>query len=72
MFATPMLTPLTTPVLPTVAIDVLPLLHVPPEVALNKLTVLPTQTLTAPDGVIAEGSAFTVTLAVPKQPVPSV
>lgn len=67
-----MLTPLTTPVLPTVAIDVLPLLHVPPEVALNKLTVLPTHTLIAPDGVIAPGSAFTVTIAVAKQPVPSV
>jgi hypothetical protein len=66
MVTAPDYTPVTTPEVPTVAIPVAPLLHVPPPVASDKPTVPPTQILTAPGGVIAAGLAFTVTVAVTK------
>ncbi len=71
MLTTPAATPVTTPVPePTVAIDVLPLLHVPPPVASERVVVLPTQTVGVP--VIADGNAETVTTSVAKQPVDNV
>jgi tellurite resistance protein TehA-like permease len=54
------------PVLPTVAMPVLLLLHVPPAVASDSATVPPTHTL-AVAGVIADGFGLTVTVAVTKQ-----
>lgn len=60
--------PLTTPVPdPTDAIDALLLIQLPPEVALARVVVDPTQTLAVP--VIDAGNAFTVTTRVLKQPV---
>jgi hypothetical protein len=43
-------------------------LHVPPDTVLSSVTLLPTHTDAGP--VIAVGTAFTVTLAVTKQPPP--
>jgi len=66
----PGLTPVTTPVNePTVATAGVPLLHVPPGVALDNVTELPTHKA-APDTdpVIMAGSGFTVTMVVTKQP----
>lgn len=60
-------TPVTMPDVPAVAIPVAPLLHVPPGVTSARPVVPPTQTLTAPGGVIAEGLALTVTVAITKQ-----
>lgn len=55
--------PVTTPVLElTVATDVLPLLHVPPLVALLNVVVNPTQVLAMP--VLAPGPVLTVTTVV--------
>ena len=66
MVAVPAATPVTVPVEPTVAADALVLLHVPPLVAsFNDVVAPPSHTLGVP--VIdagAEGSGFTVTLAV--------
>ncbi len=65
--ATPGETPVTMPLVPTVAIPVDPLLHVPPGVASARVVVAPTQIPTAPGGVIAAGLAITVTVVVTKQ-----
>ena len=55
--------PVTTPVPePTVATDVLLLLHDPPGMAVNKLMVPPAQTLVGP--TIGGGNGFTVTVAI--------
>ena len=63
-------TPVTTPVLlTTVATPVLPLDHVPPVVPSVKVIVEPAQN--AVEVEIAAGVAFTVTIAVVVQPVPS-
>jgi len=71
MLAVPGLTPVITPVvIPTVAIPVLPLLHVPPIVALLKVVVCPTQTTGLPE--LVASAAFTVTTAVRAQPVATV
>ena len=59
-------TPVTTPVeTPTVAIDVLPLVHVPPPVASESVMVLPTATLVNP--VIAAGRGLTVKMVVTEE-----
>jgi hypothetical protein len=62
----PALTPVSTPVLLTVAIVASLLLHAPPGVAVVSVTVKPTHTL-AVDG--APGSVFTVTITQREQPV---
>ena len=50
----------TTPVVPMVATAAVPLVHTPPEVALVKLVVEPTQALVLPLIAATTGSAFTV------------
>ncbi len=68
MAALPAVTPVTTPVDPTVAVAVLLLLHVPGVVASVRLVVAPfAHTLNVP--VMPEGRALTDTLAVILQPV---
>jgi len=59
--------PVTSPDASTVAIAGNALLHVPPEVAFVTIAADPTHTFVAPP--IAAGSAFTVTVAVERQPV---
>lgn len=59
MLTLPAEAPVTTPLLFTVATDVLPLLHTPPPVVEDSDAVVPTQTVTAPAGVIAEGNGLT-------------
>ena len=66
MIAPPAATPVTIPVEPTVATELLLLLHVPPEVALVRATVPPAQTEAEPE--IADGSALTVSAATRTQP----
>lgn len=62
--------PVTTPVaVLTVAMAVLPLLHVAPAVAVLSVVVRPVHKVVLP--VIAAGIGFTVTVAVLAQPVPS-
>jgi hypothetical protein len=64
IFTVPADNPVTIPVAdPTVATEVLPLIHVPPPTSVS-VVVDPTQMLTAPGGDIAEGFAFTVTVDV--------
>ena len=59
----PVLMPVTEPVAsPTVALLVLPLIHVPPDDVLLSVVFEPTQTDTSP--VIAGGAEFTVTIVV--------
>lgn len=64
----PAATPLTTPVpAPTVATDVLLLVHVPPGVVFVKVVAEPAHTVEEP-GVIADGRAATVTVLVTLHP----
>lgn len=71
IIALPAVTPVTTPKLAsTVAIDVLPLVHVPPVVALARVVVNPSHTCKPP--VITAGSGFTVATSVRIQPVASI
>ena len=64
----PAATPLTTPVpAPTVATDVLLLVHVPPGVVFVKVVVAPAHTVDEP-GVMADGRAATVTVLVTLHP----
>jgi hypothetical protein len=65
--AVPADTPVTMPLVPTVAMPVAPLLHVPPGVASARVVVAPTHMAGATGGVIAAGRALTVTGAVTKQ-----
>jgi hypothetical protein len=67
MVAVPEATAVTTPLLLTVAMPVLLLLHVPPPVASASVVVAPTQRATGVPGVIAAGLLFTVTVAVAAQ-----
>ena len=67
----PALTPVTVPVLLTVATAVLPLVHVPPPVALLKVVVAPSHT-ELDNGDIAAGVIVTVTSLVTEQPAPFV
>lgn len=62
MFTLPAATPATVPEVPTVAIAVLPLLHVPPDVASARDIVATGHTFVVP--VMEDGSAFTVSIAV--------
>ena len=67
MVTVPALTPVTTPVpATTVAMLVLPLLHVPPVVADVRLVVLPAHNTSVPP--IAAGVADTVTVDTVRQP----
>ncbi len=66
MVALPANTPFTTPLVPTVATDVLLLLHVPPAVVLPRVVALPAQTNKEP--VIAAGKALTVKTELVEQP----
>jgi len=72
MVAEPTATPVTTPEVLTVAMEVLPLVHVPPGVASNKEPVAPTHAVAVPVMAPTTGSAFTVTGAVLVHPVDSV
>lgn len=65
--AVPAVTPVTSPVpVLTVAIAVLLLLHVPPDVACDKVDEEPTQVFVVP--VIADGAPFTVAIVVTLHP----
>ncbi len=66
MVAVPAAMPLTIPVLPTVAMPVELVDHVPPPVADDNDVVAPTHIESVPE--IAAGSALTVTTAVRLQP----
>jgi hypothetical protein len=69
----PVAIPLTTPFdAPIVATLVLLLAHVPPATVLDKDVIWLTHMLDVPEIVPADVSAFTVTVAVLRQPVPSV
>jgi hypothetical protein len=63
----PFVIPVTVPVDPTVANDVLPLVHTPPLVLSLNVTVDPAQTLNIPP--MFDGSEFTVIVGVTLQPV---
>ena len=62
----PVITPVTIPEVPIVAMPVLALLQVPPGVASERLVVAPWHKLSIPD--IATGVAFTVTIFVAEHP----
>ena len=64
MVAIPAPVPVTTPVLPTVAMAVLLLLHTPPGAPSIRLMVLPTHTLVGPLMVPALAARLTVTVEV--------
>ena len=64
MVAVPAVTPITDPVLPTVAIVVAVLLHAPPVAASDKPVVEPTHTVAVPVMVPADGNGLTVTTSV--------
>ena len=64
MITVPAATPVTKPAEPTVAIPVLPLLHVPPEVPSDKVMFAPVPTVVKPDIVPADGIVLTVMTAV--------
>ena len=70
MVAEPAANPFTAPVLPTVAIDVLLLLHVPPDGLEDNVVALPTHTFIVP--VIDDGIGLTVNVVVVRQPVGNV
>ena len=60
----PVATPVTTPEVPIVATEVVTLLHVPPDVASDKVVVPPTAKKATPVIVPVAGSGFTVTIMV--------
>lgn len=64
MVAEPVVTPVTMPVVLTVAIAVLVLLHVPPLTASASVVVKPTQAVVVPVIAAGAGSGLTVTMAV--------
>lgn len=71
IFTTPAEIPFTTPVEElTVAIDALPLLHVPPVTEFARAVVCPTHTVVTP--VLAGNVGLTVTIVVLKHPEPDV
>jgi hypothetical protein len=61
MTTVPALVPVTTPVLPTLAIAVLLLVHVPPAEVLFSVIVEPAHTVVSPEIIPANGSGLTVT-----------
>jgi hypothetical protein len=64
MVVVPTLTPITVPVLPTVATDIEAELHTPPGVPSVRVMVDPVATVEAPDIVPAVGTSFTVIICV--------
>lgn len=62
MVSIPEDTPVTVPALLIVAIDALPLLHIPPDDASFKVSVEPTHTVALPVIVPAYGAVFTITV----------
>ena len=69
MVAVPGATPVTIPdEAPTVAIPVLPLDQVPPEVAFDKVVFPPTQSSIVPEMAVGGGVTFTVTVDGTAQP----
>ena len=70
--AVPPATPVTTPVEAMVATPVAPLLHVPPGVGSVRVMFEPGQTWPMVTKAISEGSAFTVSVVVVRQPVGNV
>ena len=70
MLTVPAATPVTTPVLFTVAVAVLALLHEPPVVVHARVVVVPGHTLAVP--VMVAGVWFTVTVAHDAHPPPMV
>ena len=66
MIDVPAVTPETSPIASTVAIDVALLLHVPPVDDSDKVVILPAQTVGVPD--IVAGTALTVTVMVAGAP----
>lgn len=64
MVAVPEEMPVTIPVLPTVATDVVLLLHIPPKVAFVKVVVAPIHRVEEPAIGGAAGKAFTLKIAV--------
>ena len=74
MVAVPPETPVTSPVVLTVATAVALLLHVPPPVVLVSVILLPAHTDEGPEIALTEGLTLTVTerVAVAVQPVPTV
>ena len=70
--AVPALTPVTMPVELPIVTDPVPAVvaHVPPDVALLSVVVVPGQTVSSPD--IAAGNGFTVTGRMVVQPMPDV
>jgi hypothetical protein len=66
MVHVPTATPVTTPAVLIVAIEVLPLIHVPPDVASVKVLVPPTVVVVMPP--IAAGAGLTVIILEEKQP----
>jgi hypothetical protein len=64
----PEVIPVTTPAAETVAIAVVPLLHVPPLVASVSVVADPSQKDTGAVGLIAVGAFTTVTTSVAEQP----
>jgi hypothetical protein len=70
--STPAPTPVTTPEVPTVAIAVKRLDHIPPATLSESVTDESAHTDVGPDMLPAIGIAFTVKLVVAKQPVGSV
>ena len=69
MFDVPAIAPVTTPVAALIVALPLLLVQLPPAGVELSVTVRPTHTLLRP--VIVVGLAFTVTVAVARQPVPS-
>ena len=61
MVLVPAATPVTTPVVETVATPGVPLVQVPPEVVLEKAVVFPTQTVVVP-AIVCAIAALTVTV----------
>jgi hypothetical protein len=64
MVAVPAVTPVTVPVLPTVATPVAVLLHAPPVAASVKPVVEPAHTIAVPVMLPADGNGLTVTVVV--------
>lgn len=68
----PAAAPVTMPdAVPTVATVVLLLVQVPPPVVLDSVAVVPEHIDNAPDGVMATGVVYTVTVITALQPTPA-
>jgi len=65
----PAATPVTTPVVPTVAIDASAVLHVPPAVALARVVVAPAHTTRVPEIGVVAADTLTVKVVVARPQV---